>query len=127
MRTSAIVYAVVISCVATIAGSANAGTVTTANLNLRAAPTVVADVLTVVPKDSNIIIGECAFTAKWCKASFSGSYGWVSTAFLAASEGRSEFPANAEISDARVIPDDKEWTDVEPDWQDVDDGESTEI
>lgn len=120
MRCTATIFAAVIGFAALASGSASANTVTTADLNMRKGPSLSAEVVTLIPKDSDVMVGECVREFRWCEASFDGVRGWVSSAYL--TDGRNDgiFPYDAEITDARVIPEDPDWTDSETLWRDED-------
>lgn len=108
MRLTAIIRAATIGAAAIIAGSASADTMTTADLNMRAGPSTSTDVIGVVPKTSDIVIGECVRYSSWCEASFNGMSGWVSSAYLSESEDADGFPGDTALSGARFIPEDSD-------------------
>lgn len=121
MRFTATITAAVFGSVALFAGSASADVVTTADLNMRKGPSLSAEVVTLIPKDSDVMVGECVREFRWCEASFDGVRGWVSSAYLTEGRNAEAFPYDAEISDARVVPQDPDWTDSESLWRDDDD------
>lgn len=118
MRMPAIIRTAIIGSAVIIPGSAFADTMTTADLNMRAGPSTTADVIGVVPKNSDIVVGECVRYSSWCEASFDGLSGWVSSAYLSESEDAEGFPGDPEMSGAHVIPQDRDWFSSESAWPD---------
>ncbi|MBM9596068.1 DUF1236 domain-containing protein [Roseitranquillus sediminis] len=64
---------------ALLAGAASAQTQATAatDLNLRAEPSPMGEILTVIPADGQVMVEACAETVNWCRVEFEGTTGWA--------------------------------------------------
>ncbi|QOL81427.1 DUF1236 domain-containing protein [Pseudooceanicola spongiae] len=69
---------------ATSAMAATDATATT-DLNLRAGPGPMAEILTVIPGDEMVSVEECATGLEWCKVTYDGTEGWAYSPYLTAS------------------------------------------
>ena len=88
------------------------------NLNLRAGPGLTHRVVMVMPSGATVTVGECS--GEWCRVSFRGRQGFVSSALLKGGDGAyAAAPAPAPIA-TKYDPDDAvrvlQWKDRE--WRD---------
>ncbi|RII37911.1 DUF1236 domain-containing protein [Pseudooceanicola sediminis] len=68
---------------ATSAMAATNATATT-DLNLRAGPGPMAEILDVIPGDETVEIEQCATGLEWCKVTYDGTEGWAYSPYLTA-------------------------------------------
>lgn len=69
---------------ATSSFAATSATATT-DLNLRANPGPLGEIIGVIPGDGEVQVEQCATEIDWCKVSFGGQEGWAYSPYLTAS------------------------------------------
>lgn len=78
LRTALLLGAIFLPCAAQAADA-----IATADVNLRAGPSIDYPAVNVVPDDGNVRVYGCLSDRSWCDVNYDGQRGWISSDYLA--------------------------------------------